>query len=568
MNNVERLIDVSTQIVIVLNSLEITNVGRDNVEEILFIIEPELVDHVTSVQAAQKQESLHVRKTNIKDHHAWNIQLKNPLLPKTSVNIKVQYELTEVLVPYPTQIAQNEKQLVKFTFNSHFYSLYDVIKSTTVIETSTKLIEDYTRLEPTYLTDTRIHYGPYENLPPLSKSSVSVHYLNNSPFLVVTKLHRLIEISHWGNIAVEDDVTLVNKGAKLKGSFSRFDYQKDPGDGYGVVHAFRTVLPKAAADIYYRDEIGNISTSFLYYKEDTVEVELRPRFPLFGGWGTRYTLGYNLPTSHYLLSNGNNYLLKMPVVDLLYRNMVIEEAVVDVILPEGSSDMELVTPFDAIQLNTSLHFTYLDVIGRPVVTFKKQNLIDNNHRISFELRYNFPKIHMLREPIVLIVSLFLFFTLVVIYVRLDFSLSKDETSEHKLRISGICNKIIGFQHRRTGIYQSIEEKLSSFKHNKDINSLNAHLKSLNNDYKYYSNQISELAAKLKLESADIADKVVELQKIDKQLKDLLSQQQTLYVEKLVPGKLTKSTFAEQEANLNRKKEEYVDKLHKLVSLIE
>ena len=37
------------------------------------------------------------------------------------------------------------------------------------------------------------------------------------------------------------------------------------------------MLPAAARDVYYRDEIGNISTSHLREAEDFVELELRPR---------------------------------------------------------------------------------------------------------------------------------------------------------------------------------------------------------------------------------------------------------------------------------------------------
>lgn len=63
-------------------------------------------------------------------------------------------------------------------------------------------------------------------------------------------------------------------------------------------------MPAAATDIYYRDEIGNISTSHLRVLEDAVEVDIRPRFPLFGGWKTHYLLGYNLPSYEYLFNSG------------------------------------------------------------------------------------------------------------------------------------------------------------------------------------------------------------------------------------------------------------------------
>lgn len=66
----------------------------------------------------------------------------------------------------------------------------------------------------------------------------------------------------------------------------------------------QTILPASAQDVYYRDEIGNISTSHLQVLDDSVEVEIRPRFPLFGGWKTHYIIGYNLPSYEYLYTLG------------------------------------------------------------------------------------------------------------------------------------------------------------------------------------------------------------------------------------------------------------------------
>ena len=66
-------------------------------------------------------------------------------------------------------------------------------------------------------------------------------------------------------------------GAILKGSYSRFDYQRIPNSGISSVKSYKTLLPAAASDVYYRDEIGNISTSHLRPDEEFVELELRPR---------------------------------------------------------------------------------------------------------------------------------------------------------------------------------------------------------------------------------------------------------------------------------------------------
>ena len=65
-------------------------------------------------------------------------------------------------------------------------------------------------------------------------------------------------------------------------------------------------MPASAKDVYYRDEIGNISTSNLLEHHDHVELELRPRFPLFGGWKTHYLIGYNLPSYENLYNSGKS----------------------------------------------------------------------------------------------------------------------------------------------------------------------------------------------------------------------------------------------------------------------
>ena len=67
----------------------------------------------------------------------------------------------------------------------------------------------------------------------------------------------------------------------MKGSFSRYDFQRNPNSGVASVKSYKTLLPAAARDAYYRDEIGNISTSHLREDEDFVELELRPRWAPF-----------------------------------------------------------------------------------------------------------------------------------------------------------------------------------------------------------------------------------------------------------------------------------------------
>ena len=84
-----------------------------------------------------------------------------------------------------------------------------------------------------------------------------VHFENNSPFLTVTQMTRVIEVSHWGNIAVEETYDLVHSGAVLKGPFSRYDYQRHQ-DGISSVKAFKVSIVVMS---YYLTAVATISVS-------------------------------------------------------------------------------------------------------------------------------------------------------------------------------------------------------------------------------------------------------------------------------------------------------------------
>lgn len=160
-------------------------------------------------------------------------------------------------------------------------------------------------------------------------------------------------------------------------------------------------------------------------QKDSVELDLRPRFPLFGGWRTHYTLGYNVPSFEYLFNTDKNFVLKMRLVDHIYDDMHIDEVLVRIILPEGSANLKLITPYPVQRLPDSLHYTYLDTFGRPVIEFTKRNLVEN-HIHDFNLKYQFSRVLMIQEPLLIVGFLYILFVCVIIWMRLDFSITKEK----------------------------------------------------------------------------------------------------------------------------------------------
>ncbi|KAG5682961.1 hypothetical protein PVAND_012277 [Polypedilum vanderplanki] len=424
--NVDRTIDITSQLVKITYKITLEHKSKKPITNYVFVLpinECNKVSIVTARDAAKKELKLTTSKNS--EECAYTMTLSagsNPV-------IYVEAVFSKALEPYPVAIPQSERQLVRYFGSAYFYSPYKTLSQKTTIHLASKSVESYTQLKPSSQNDAQIFYGPYENIAPNTKHEIVVHYENNTPFMTITRLERTIEISLWGNVAVEETIDIIHSGALLKGSFSRYDYQKDSRSGPASVKSYKTILPASATGVYYRDINGNISTSAMRILKDSVELDLRPRFPLFGGWRTHYTVGYNVPSFEYLFQSGDNYMLKMRVLDHVFDDMIVDELITKVILPEGSKNIKLVTPYTVERKPDSLHFTYLDITGRPVITFRKTNLVEN-HINDFNLKFNFSRIMMLQEPLLVVVFFYLIFLFVIIWTRLDFSIIKERESQH------------------------------------------------------------------------------------------------------------------------------------------
>ncbi len=197
----------------------------------------------------------------------------------------------------------------------------------------------------------RLEYGPFSDIAAFASAPLSVQFENEHPFVTMVSARKLIEVSHFGNINVEEQYVLQHTGAKLRGSFSRFDYQNQNqrGGGAGKGSNFRSLnayLPARATNIYYRDAIGNISTSAVQHHRTHTHIELQPRFPMFGGWQTDFYIGYDVPAADYLsvdAADPARYVLNFSFA-MPFPQAACDELEVQVILPELASDIRYAPP--------------------------------------------------------------------------------------------------------------------------------------------------------------------------------------------------------------------------------
>jgi len=279
-------------------------------------------------------------------------------------------------------------------------------------------------------------------------------------------------------VNVEEWIDMRNDGAKLRGEFSRFDYRR-VGKGPHV-RAVTRVLPLDSRDIYYRDEIGNISTSAIQTNDENLLLELTPRFPLFGGWKTKFYMGYDLPLSHYLFTDARDstfYVLNISFAVKFDIDTVVDNLDFKVILPEGAKDVKAHLPFAVESESRDVHFTYLDTYGRPVLSLNKKNVVAE-HNQYIQITYRFSSSTMLQEPLLLIGAYFLFFIFVLFLVRLNLNINPDNTSELRQKVAELVARVHQIHASRNQLFTAIRDATEKVNKSKNVPQYNAEVKKL------------------------------------------------------------------------------------------
>ena len=307
------------------------------------------------------------------------------------------------------------------------------LKQSTTLKLPSSNIVSRNSVKPSAVKSKNIIYGPFTDVEPNAESEeFFIHIENQNAFVHFPKVEREIEISHWGNIAFEEHFWLEHSGAKLKGEFSRVDYSPHrPGASYRELKAS---LPKGASDLYYRDIIGNISTSSTRETEDTLEMYIDTRFPIMPGWKTQWYQGYNLPLERYVSKSldSGKYVIEVPVQQP-YRVASTKELVIKVILPPGATDVE-VGAGTHVKKRMEERRTYLDVpwAPRPVVVLEFENLVRPESDAKLRITYSLSTLTLLTKPIVSFLLVLVVFFTVIFASQADLAIG-DGASRKKLK---------------------------------------------------------------------------------------------------------------------------------------
>ncbi|KAI8971840.1 Ribophorin I [Mycotypha africana] len=431
-SKVIRVLDVNNAIVREDTGIRAKNIDDKPATE-YYIYNPTNVEtHTASISAYMKKTKTELEVIKLEyireaELHIYKVVLNEPVQPGDDILLGIKSVYTHLINPVPATLPQIARQHTLYGFNSYFFSPYHTKEQKTTLYKN--VIHHSGAQDKTSAKDNgKIVYGPYIDTQPFSFEYATCHFENSHPFITVTSLRRDIEVSHWGNIlAVEEHYAIRNDGAGLDSNFNRGQYMLT-----GHIHEHTNVLkelefdlPVSAHDTYYRDEVGNVSTSHFRVEKKKAILELKPRYPLFGGWNYTWHHGYNAALGSYLhKSDSGKYILNVDFVESV-KDKSIDKAIVRVIFPEGAKNVKVNTPFDIDSQAITSYSTYFDSTGRIMVVLEKNNLV-KEHELPIQIEYDYSVVNLLQKPFVASIGFFVLFSISIVLNRMSFVINSQK----------------------------------------------------------------------------------------------------------------------------------------------
>lgn len=374
------------------------------------------------------------------------ITFSEPLAPQQQLTFSVSYFVLGALTPLPAQIQQQGKQYLTYSFSAYFPSAYPTLKQKTNVKLASADIPDYTtttgltKNKDPEVQGTKLTYGPYDSkIEAGAVHPVTVRYEFTKPVLVVSLLERDVEVSHWGgNLAVEERYWLRNDGATLKDNFNRVTwatsnfYQQAPTS---ALRELKVPLKAGSTDVYFTDDIGNVSTSrFRPSEVRDASYELKPRYPVFGGWKYSFRIGWNNALSSFvrkLKRSSDTHILRVPFVEgpKMAEGVQYERMEFRIILPEGSKILKWETTGANLPLLTEsqgLHKTFMDTLGRTTLTLSATNVVDDLRDMEVFISYEYTDASARRKPLSIIAAFSSVFVVAWLLSLVDVSIGRKQ----------------------------------------------------------------------------------------------------------------------------------------------
>ncbi|CAA93296.1 dolichyl-diphospho-oligosaccharide-protein glycosyltransferase Ost1 [Schizosaccharomyces pombe] len=384
-SNAIRTIDLRSTYTKTLTSLIIVNEGDEPQNTYRYFQQTSPGESVLSLSVSIKEEEKKGTNPIKVNNNVYDIPLQPPVKPGESRTLLIQAGLDGGVRPLPAAVDQDEEQYLVYLTTLYLDSPYTTdLQRTRLILPSAK-IDTYTtynidgaelpnRVGNTLVYESRETITGEDN----DLGEIYVRYEHTVPIPRGADLYVQIDMHEYRKmLEVSERVVFENHAAKLKSNFDRAKWYM--GNFYNPVSTAinRVVysLPRNSKDVYYTDEVGNITTSHMRVEPHQTWIELNPRYPVFGGWNYLFQLDWKMPYEEFRSSKNRREYLDIPLA-WSPGDMIYEKAVWSYVFPEGATNIEIEMPVEISNSNVTKIHKFLDTLGRQVFTYEALNVTD------------------------------------------------------------------------------------------------------------------------------------------------------------------------------------------------
>ncbi|SBT34933.1 dolichyl-diphosphooligosaccharide--protein glycosyltransferase subunit 1, putative [Plasmodium ovale wallikeri] len=340
----------------------------------------------------------------------YEIYLSKKLEKGEKVFLEISYALGQPYYPFPVDINLVEKQNVLFYFSSKILLPYSVeqgeeikislCKNCTIVQ-----IEDSNFLKglEKISNDTYVKKNKKEkdNLTSFSLGTKVLFYFildNNLGYF--EKVIKDIKISQLGFIYEKEEYILKNNSAKIN-KFDRYllsDYENKytsedvvTTNESSIIYTMQSKLSYDIFEYNYFDDIGKIylirGDEFYDKKKKKyiVKFDLKPRYPLLGGWKIHFFNSFYHYSNLFKIKNKKNYYAYKIDIAPSIKSFYIKELNIKISLPPYSKSVSLSNSYNNVHIDMSKKKEWLDFFSfRNVIEIQLQNFLPQFEEDNYE----------------------------------------------------------------------------------------------------------------------------------------------------------------------------------------
>lgn len=159
--NVERTLDLTSQLVKTKYKISVEEDTGKPLKEYVFNVKEPNLSHIFVKDGFNNKLEIQQIKDQSSSHLSYILTF---ILLSASQTLIIETVSSKNILPHPSEIKQNDKQLVKFVGNLYMYSKYTTLTQKTNVLLASSNILSHTQAKPYTVSSNKLLLGPYDNV--------------------------------------------------------------------------------------------------------------------------------------------------------------------------------------------------------------------------------------------------------------------------------------------------------------------------------------------------------------------------------------------------------------------